>query len=73
MAKVVAVSKDETGRMEYFRLDDGRTVNLRECANLVLAGELPDLVVGSTVDNLVTVRSEPDHDLSNNLSNLPEF
>ena len=78
MAKVIAVSKDTDGDILLYKLDDGRIVGFEECKELIHNGELPDLmcVLGRPASDGYQheiIRSKPDGDVNNNLSNLPTF
>ena len=73
MAKVVAVHKDDEGKLEFFLLDDGRVISLHTCVEMVYSNELEGLVVGKTIYGDDTIHAKRDYDTSNNLSNLPEF
>lgn len=70
--KVVAVKKNDEGNLSKFKLNDGRVVNLDECAAMCDCGEL-SLTHTTGKDGAPVIRSYPDGDESNNLSNLPEF
>lgn len=70
--KVVAVKKNDGGNLSKFKLSDGRIVNFDECAAMCDCGEL-NLIHTTGKDGAPVIRSYPDGDDSNNLSNLPEF
>lgn len=71
MAKVVAVARDDEGNLGAFQLDDGRVLGFEECRMAINAGELPDLICTEGRSGSIVIRSQPDGDPSNNLSNLP--
>ncbi len=73
MAKVVGVHKNSEGNLEQFKLDDGRVLSFEECRAAIHNGELPDLICTEGKSDRIIIRSTPDGDPSNNLSNLPEF
>lgn len=73
MAKVVGVHKNGDGDLEQFKLDDGRILSFEECRAAIHAGELPDLICTNGKSDSIIIRSTPDGDESNNLSNLPTF
>lgn len=73
MSKVVAVHKNEEGNLEMFKLDDGRVLSFDECRQAINNGELPDLICTYGKSDAIIIRSQPDGDPSNNLSNLPTF
>lgn len=73
MSKVIAVHKNYDGNLESFKLDDGRVLSFDECRVAINNGELPDLICTYGKSDAIIIRSQPDNDPSNNLSNLPEF
>lgn len=73
MSKVVGVRKNSGGDLEAFKLDDGRILSFEECRDAIHHGELPDLICTKGKSDSIIIRSTPDGDPSNNLSNLPQF
>ena len=73
MSKVVGVHKNSDGNLEQFKLDDGRVLSFEECRNAIHNGDLPDLICTEGKSGSIIIRSQPDGDESNNLSNLPQF
>ena len=71
--KIVAVKKDNGGDLSEFKLDNGDIINLEQCVNYIQIGELNGYNVGKDRLGRDTVRSNPDGDPTNNLSNLPNF
>lgn len=70
--KVTAVRKDEEGNLSEFKLNDGRVVDFYGCKDLINEGKL-DLISTTGKNGVEIIRSKPDGDPSNNLSELPEF
>ncbi len=70
--KVVAVRRDAEGSITNFRLSDGREVTKSECASMVDAGELHNLVVQKGRSGATIIRSQVNTPQAN-LSELPTF
>lgn len=70
--KVVAVRKDGDGDLCGFKMNDGSTYDFEGAKNLIHEGKL-DLICTTGNNGTEVIRSYPDGDESNNLSNLPEF
>lgn len=73
MSRVIGVHKNSSGDLEKFKLDDGRILTFEECREAIHQGELPDLICTKGKGDSIIIRSTPDGDVSNNLSNLPQF
>lgn len=70
--KVEATKKNEDGNLVEFKLTDGRVVNHKECAELIDKGEL-NLIHTVGKSGADVIRSYPNGDESDNLSELPTF
>lgn len=73
MAKVVAVRKNADGNLTDFKLDNGKQLSFDQCRNAIHTGEVEGLICTEGKGDSIIIRSEPDGDKSNNLSNMPEF
>lgn len=76
--KVVAVHKNSQGDLEKFKLNDGTILEFGEMVDAIDRGEFPELmaVYGKPSDDgyqPLVIKSMPDGDPTNNLSNLPIF
>lgn len=71
--KVVAVKRDDEGNMAQFKLSNEQVVSFSECQDMINEGKLPGLISTVGKNGVEIIRSAPDGDLSNNLSQLPEF
>lgn len=71
--KVVAVRRGgENDRITAFKLEDGSVLSYNECEAAIENGNLPDLMMGATVNGDVAIRSKRGvHDYS--LDSLPTF
>lgn len=70
--KIVAVKKDKDDICSV-KLDDGSVYELNQAINMAKDGKIEGVNVGKDKLGRETLRSNPDGDESNNLSNLPEF
>ncbi|KGX85576.1 DUF3892 domain-containing protein [Pontibacillus litoralis] len=70
---IVAVRKNGQGSIIKMKLSNGQVVDYKEAQQMARDGQLAhvDLIKGK--DGADHLRSEPDGDSSNNLSNLPLF
>lgn len=73
--KIVEVHRDSSGEIELVKLDDGRIMSRTEAVTKMNSGELflADTLTAESSDGEVYLRSMPDGDRTNNLSNLPEI
>ncbi len=70
--KITAVRNNYNNELSKAQLSDGRTVTRKEIIHMIGDGELKGYAVVAR-DDTVFIRSNPDGDMSNNLSNLPNF
>lgn len=70
--KVTAIRKDEEGNLAEFKLSDGNVVDFANCQKLINEGKL-DLISTVGKNGVEVIRSKPNGDPSDNLSQLPEF
>ncbi len=57
--KVVAVRRGgDNNRITEFKLEDGTVLSYKECAGAIEQGHLPDLMIGSTVNDDISIRSK---------------
>lgn len=72
MSRVVAVRKDETGKITDYKLENGKVLNHQEALIAVDSGEISDCAKFTTGDGGEAIRSNrgiPDY----SLSDLPTF
>lgn len=69
---VVAVRKTGDGALCGFKMNTGMECDFNETKQLIHDGKL-DLICTMGKGGVEVIRSRPDGDDSNNLSNLPEF
>lgn len=72
MSKVVAVRKDNTGKIIEYKLDDGTVMNTMQAVNAVDAGEIEGCAVFTARDGSTSIRSNRGQ-YGYALSELPEF
>lgn len=71
--KVVAVRRDgDNNRISEFKLEDGTVLSYKECAAAIEAGHIPDLMIGSTVNDDISIRSKRGN-MDYSLDSLPTF
>lgn len=73
LAKVIAVRKNSEGNITDFKLDNGEQLDYSQCQQAIHNGEVEDLICTNGKSGTMIIRSKPDDDKDNNLSNLPEF
>ena len=71
--RVNAVRKDDTGTITEYKLDNGKVIAHEDAVSMVKSGELQGYDVTVAKDGRESIRTKPDGDPSNNLSNLPTF
>lgn len=69
---IVAVAM-EGSEVNLYQLDNGDYIDTIMAVNLVESGLLPGYSVGTSVGGEYYIRSFPDGDPTNNLTNLPRF
>ena len=72
MSMIVAVRKDETGKITDYKLDNGKELNHDDAIKAVNSGEIEGCATFTTRDGEEAIRSNrgiPDY----SLSNLPSF
>lgn len=72
MSKVVAVRKDETGKITEYKLDNGKVLNHTEALVAVDSGEIEGCAKFTTRDGYEAIRSNRGQE-GYSLSNLPTF
>lgn len=71
--KIVAAVRYSDGGISAVRFQDGTTAEIGEAIGMAEAGLIEDVNTGKNREGQKTLRSYPDGDPSNNLSNLPRF
>jgi hypothetical protein len=72
MSKVIAVRR-KYGRIEQYKLNDGRILDFNQCWHEVDRGLIDNLQNIIRDDGVLVIKSLPDEDMNNNLDSLPEF
>lgn len=72
MSMIVAVRKDETGKITDYKLDNGKELNHYDAINAVNSGEIEGCAVFTTRDGDEAIRSNRGQE-DYSLSNLPSF
>ena len=72
MSKVVAVRKDEAGRITDYKLDDGRILSHQEAVNAAALGQIEGCTTFTNREGEESIRSKRGRD-HYKLSELPEF
>ena len=70
--RIVAVRKDGSD-IYQFKLEDGTVLSQPEAVDAVKNNQIGDYVISTSVYGEEFIRSYPDTNPANNLSNLPEF
>jgi hypothetical protein len=72
---IVAVRKNADGEIEQVKFNDGQVSSVEDAIAMAEKDEISHVNTGATRgDNShKTLRSDPDGDTANNLSNLPSF
>ena len=71
--KITKIQKDDNYDIKAVMLDDGTTHTIEEAIQMAKNEQLEGVNVGKDKLGRETLRSNPDGDPSNNLSNLPTF
>jgi len=73
--EIVAVRKNGDGDLEQVKLNNGQVVDIQTAIQMAEANQIANVNTGATRGDHPhkTLRSNPDGDPSNNLSNLPTF
>jgi len=71
--QIVAVRKNSDGDIVEMKLSSGKIVDYKQAQQMAKAGEIGHVNVFRGRDGDEHLRSDPDGDKSNNLSNLPTF
>lgn len=72
MNKIVAVSKDETGAIDRYQLDDGRILNREQAVDETSNGKISGVSIFTTRDGGLAIRSDRGQD-DYSLDSLPEI
>lgn len=72
MSKIVAVRKDETGKIKQYQLDDGRVLDTVQAVEETNAGRIEGCTSFTTRDGDASIRSNRGQE-GYSLSSLPEF
>lgn len=72
MSKIIAVQKDETGKIVKYKTDDGEILTTEDAVLKADAGLLDGVVAFETRDGSRSIRSNRGR-LGYSLSDLPEF
>lgn len=70
--KIVAVRKNKDGDITDFKMDNGQEIGYSQAVQMAKNGQIDQVDVFNKYGREI-IRSEPDSDKSNNLSNLPTF
>ena len=68
---ITAVVKDETGEIKGYMLDDEKVVMKKEAVQMAKSNQISGVDISHSKTGEEYLKSLPDHELSNNLSNLP--
>lgn len=73
--QIVEVHRDNSGEIQLVKLDDGRILSRVDAAIKINMGELciPGVLTAESKEGEPYLRSMPDGDRTNNLSDLPEI
>ncbi|MFC0524500.1 DUF3892 domain-containing protein [Pontibacillus salicampi] len=71
--RIVAVRKNGQGSIIKMKLSNGDIVDYKEAQQMALDGLLEHVDINRGKDGDMHLRSTPDSDESNNLSNMPLF
>ncbi|HCF51113.1 MAG TPA: hypothetical protein DER60_12580 [Syntrophomonas sp.] len=71
--EIVEVRHDEQGRLNRFKLSDGRELDFQQTVAMGKKGQIKNIDVVDRDSGMQFIRSEPDGTEANNLDNLPEF
>lgn len=71
--KIVAVKKDSKGVIQEYKLDNNKTVGVKQAVQMVKSGKIERCNVFTTRSGSEAIRSNNDGDTSNNLDSLPRF
>lgn len=70
----IVATRVRNGQITHVKLEDGREMKISEAIEMALTGDhFVDYVVGYSKYGTPYLRALPDDDMSNNLSDLPEF
>ena len=72
MSRIVAVRKDETGKIQQYKLDDGRVLDSMQAVKAVDVCDIEGCASFTTRDGDASIRSNRGQN-NYSLSNLPEF
>lgn len=71
--KIIKIKEDNNYDISAVMLDDGTQHSIEEAINMAKNNQIEGVNVGKDKLGRDTLRSNPDGDPSNNLSNLPRF
>lgn len=72
MSKIVAVRKDDEGRIEQYKLDDGRVLNHEQAIQATDSGDIEGVATFTTRDGGTSIRSNRGQ-YGYSLNELPKF
>lgn len=73
MSRIIAVRKDEGGRIIGVKLDNGQVMSIDRAIQLAKDGAIEGVNVSTSREGKEYLRSNPDGTARNNLDNLPTF
>jgi len=71
--KITAIKSSSSGEIEAYELSSGRIITKEEAVGLARDGKIDGVQVLESKNGEEYLRSRPDDDESNNLSELPKF
>lgn len=71
--EVVAVKKDNSGKITAYKLSDGQTIDHEQAVSMAEQGAIAGCNISTAQNGVKSIRSNPDGDTTNNLDSLPAF
>lgn len=71
--KITAIKSSSSGEIEAYELSSGKIITKEEAVGLARNGKIDGVQVLESKNGEEYLRSRPDEDESNNLSELPKF
>jgi Protein of unknown function (DUF3892) len=71
--KITAIKSSSSGEIEAYELSSGKIITKEEAVGLARDGKIDGVQVLESKNGEEYLRSRPDDDESNNLSELPKF
>lgn len=71
--KIISVKKNTDGDIVAVKTNTGITMSLQEAIVATKNYEIEDVMVGKAKNGRETLKSRPNNEISDNLSNLPTF